>query len=31
VRVDELPITPEKVLCGIRANGGAKPGPRRGG
>ncbi|WP_365881253.1 molybdopterin cofactor-binding domain-containing protein [Bosea sp. (in: a-proteobacteria)] len=31
VRVDELPITPEKILRGIRANGGVKPGPRRGG
>jgi CO/xanthine dehydrogenase Mo-binding subunit len=29
VRVDKLPITPEKVLRGIKANGGAKPGPRR--
>lgn len=28
VRVDELPITPEKVLRGIRANGGARPGWR---
>jgi CO/xanthine dehydrogenase Mo-binding subunit len=25
VRIDELPITPEKILRGIRANGGAKP------
>lgn len=25
VRVDELPITPEKVLRGIQANGGARP------
>ncbi len=25
VRIDELPITPEKVLRGIRANGGARP------
>ena len=25
VRIDDLPITPEKVLRGIRANGGAKP------
>ncbi|MEP3640078.1 MAG: molybdopterin cofactor-binding domain-containing protein [Paracoccaceae bacterium] len=31
VRVDKLPITPEKVLRGILANGGAKPGPRRAG
>ncbi len=31
VRVNDLPITPEKVLRGIRANGGARPGPRRGG
>ena len=31
VRVDKLPITPEKVLRGIQANGGAKPGPRRAG
>jgi CO/xanthine dehydrogenase Mo-binding subunit len=30
VRVDELPITPEKVLRAIRANGGAKPQTRRG-
>ncbi len=29
VRVDELPITPEKVLRGIRANGGARPQGRR--
>ena len=29
VRVDELPITPEKVLRGLKANGGARPGPRR--
>lgn len=29
VRVDELPITPEKVLRGIRANGGAQPQGRR--
>ena len=25
VRVDELPITPEKILRGILANGGARP------
>jgi CO/xanthine dehydrogenase Mo-binding subunit len=25
VRIDELPITPEKILRGIRANGGVKP------
>ncbi len=25
VRIDELPITPEKILRGIRANGGARP------
>ncbi len=31
VRVDELPITPEKVLRGIRTNGGARPQARRGG
>jgi hypothetical protein len=31
VRVDELPITPEKVLRGIKANGGAKPKTQRGG
>src|SRR5690606_8805599 len=30
VRIDELPITPEKVLRGIRANGGAQPQGRRG-
>jgi CO/xanthine dehydrogenase Mo-binding subunit len=29
VRVDELPITPEKVLRGIRALGGARPQARR--
>ncbi|MCB1465017.1 MAG: xanthine dehydrogenase family protein molybdopterin-binding subunit [Nitratireductor sp.] len=29
VRVDELPITPEKILRGILANGGAKPQARR--
>ncbi len=29
VRVTALPITPEKVLRGLRANGGARPGPRR--
>ncbi|MEM8646100.1 MAG: molybdopterin cofactor-binding domain-containing protein [Pseudomonadota bacterium] len=28
VRCDSLPITPEKVLRGIRANGGARPGGR---
>ena len=28
VRIDDLPITPEKVLRGIKANGGARPGPR---
>jgi CO/xanthine dehydrogenase Mo-binding subunit len=31
VRIDSLPITPEKVLRGLRANGGPRPGPRRGG
>ena len=31
VRIDELPITPEKILRGIRANGGAKPRKRLGG
>jgi CO/xanthine dehydrogenase Mo-binding subunit len=25
VRIDELPVTPEKVLRGLRALGGAKP------
>lgn len=25
VRIDELPVTPEKVLRGLRAQGGAKP------
>jgi CO/xanthine dehydrogenase Mo-binding subunit len=25
VRIDDLPITPEKILRGLRANGGAKP------
>ena len=25
VRIDDMPITPEKILRGIRANGGAKP------
>jgi CO/xanthine dehydrogenase Mo-binding subunit len=30
VRVDELPITPEKILRGILANGGARPQGRRG-
>ncbi len=29
VRVDDLPITPEKILRGILANGGAKPQKRR--
>lgn len=29
VRVDELPITPEKVLRGLRSLGGAQPQPRR--
>ena len=29
VRIDELPITPEKVLRGLKANGGVRPGPRR--
>ena len=29
VRVDKLPITPEKVLRGLQAQGGARPGPRR--
>ncbi len=29
VRIDELPITPEKILRGIRANGGARPQARR--
>lgn len=29
VRFDELPITPEKILRGIQANGGAKPQPVR--
>ena len=29
VRIDELPITPEKVLRAIRAQGGARPQPRR--
>jgi len=29
VRCDSLPITPEKVLRGIRANGGAQPKGRR--
>jgi len=29
VRIDELPITPEKVLRGIKANGGARPQARR--
>jgi CO/xanthine dehydrogenase Mo-binding subunit len=30
VRIDELPITPEKVLRALRAQGGAKPQARRG-
>ena len=30
VRVDELPITPEKILRGIKANGGARPQGRPG-
>ena len=30
VRVDDLPITPEKILRGILANGGAKPQGRKG-
>ena len=30
VRVDDLPITPEKILRGILANGGARPQGRRG-
>lgn len=29
VRIDELPVTPEKVLRGIRENGGAQPQARR--
>ena len=29
VRIDDLPITPEKVLRAIRAQGGARPQPRR--
>jgi CO/xanthine dehydrogenase Mo-binding subunit len=29
VRIDELPITPEKVLRGIKNNGGARPQARR--
>jgi CO/xanthine dehydrogenase Mo-binding subunit len=29
VRIDDLPITPEKVLRGIRSNGGARPQTRR--
>jgi hypothetical protein len=28
VRIDELPITPEKVLRAIHAHGGARPQPR---
>ncbi|MEM1383218.1 MAG: molybdopterin cofactor-binding domain-containing protein [Pseudomonadota bacterium] len=31
VRVDELPITPEKILRGLQANGGVRPQPRAGG
>lgn len=29
VRIDDLPVTPEKVLRGIRTNGGAQPQARR--
>jgi hypothetical protein len=29
VRIDELPITPEKVLRAIKAQGGPRPQPRR--
>jgi hypothetical protein len=29
VRIDELPITPEKVLRAIKAQGGARPQARR--
>ncbi|MCT8973867.1 xanthine dehydrogenase family protein molybdopterin-binding subunit [Microbaculum marinisediminis] len=29
VRVDDLPITPEKILRGLKANGGARPQTRR--
>ncbi len=29
VRIDDLPVTPEKVLRGLRANGGAQPQTRR--
>jgi CO/xanthine dehydrogenase Mo-binding subunit len=29
VRIDDLPITPEKILRGLRANGGARPQARR--
>ncbi|MEM7778377.1 MAG: molybdopterin cofactor-binding domain-containing protein [Pseudomonadota bacterium] len=29
VRIDELPVTPEKVLRGLQANGGAQPQTRR--
>ncbi|GMG82788.1 molybdopterin-dependent oxidoreductase [Paralimibaculum aggregatum] len=29
VRIDELPVTPEKILRGIQANGGARPKGRR--
>ncbi|WP_436643178.1 xanthine dehydrogenase family protein molybdopterin-binding subunit [Microbaculum sp. FT89] len=29
VRVDDLPITPEKILRGLKANGGARPQARR--
>jgi CO/xanthine dehydrogenase Mo-binding subunit len=28
VRIDELPITPEKVLRALKAQGGARPQPR---
>jgi CO/xanthine dehydrogenase Mo-binding subunit len=30
VRIDELPITPEKILRAIKAQGGAKPQPKFG-
>jgi CO/xanthine dehydrogenase Mo-binding subunit len=30
VRIDELPITPEKILRALAAQGGAKPPARRG-
>ena len=29
VRIDALPVTPEKVLRGLRENGGAQPQTRR--